>query len=210
MSIYNVNPDPDYPVTNTMGFIQHTTQPMQAYSESYYYNGQTFAPTMPYQQQYNVNPMDSRRYDAPVPQQVMAAPQPQVTYGFNQLVESRRNDAPPVQNPWAVQPTAQAPMQPAPIPQAQGYYQPVYDPNYNAAYAQQHPSFDPKQGVWDNPGVYTTVTMPTVNWGAQPGPVPANVPQYGYMESAPMIQYPPVQQPVALNWAERAESIWGK
>lgn len=207
-SIFNVNPDPDYPVLNGIGFSQHTCQPynVQAQQQQFYYNGQSVMPTFP-----QPNMMDSRRYD--VPQQPMMPQASQApTYGFNQLVENtRRNDVPAVpQNPWAVQPTTQ-PQQPMMMmPQPETYVQ-QYDPRYSAIY-QCHPSFDKKAGVWGAQEVYNPVMPPTVNWGSAPSAVPSQVPQYGYMTSQPMpvMQYPQVQQPIQQNWAEIAMQNWKK
>lgn len=207
-SIFNVNPDPDYPVLSGPGFVQHTCQPYNVQQQQqFYYNGQSVMPTF---QQPNM--MDSRRYDMPQQQPVMPVQQSAPTYGFNQLVENtRRNDAPAMtQNPWAVQPIAQPQQQPMMMPQPEPYIQP-YDPRYSAIY-QCHPSFDKKQGVWGTQEVYNPIMPPTVNWGAAPAAVPSQVPQYGYMTSQamPTMQYPQVQQPIQQNWAEIAMQNWKK
>ena len=203
-NIFNVNPDPDYPVLTGPGFIQHTCQPYNVqpqYQQQFYYNGQSLYP------QQQPNPMDSRRYDAP-PQPIQSGTP---TYAFNQLVEAtRRTDTtqPNTQNPWAqqpVQPVQQqqmvqpVPFQQMPAPVDPNYYQSgCCDPRYSAIYT-CHPSFDKKQGVWGDQEVYNPILPPTVNWGAAPV-VPTNVPQYGYIQSQPMMPYPQIQQPVQQNW----------
>ena len=211
MSIFNTNPDPDYPVSGGPGFIQHTCQPYNVpnpMQQQFYYNGQSVqpvqqAPTFGFAQQ-----TDSRRYDA----QPTAMPQSTPTFGFNQLVESRRNQPAPVpqnQNPWAVQSVSQ-PVQPMMVPAPQETYCPsMYDPKYSSLY-QCHPGFDKKQGAWGTQELYTTITPPTVNWGASAPVIPQNVPQYGYMNSQPMPQFPQAQstQPIQLSWEEIAKQNW--
>lgn len=215
MSIFNTNPDPDYPVNGGPGFIQHTCQPynIPTMQQQFYYNGQSVAPvqqtpTFGYQQPQT----DSRRYDA----QPTAVPQSTPTFGFNQLVESRRNMPAPVQtptqptNPWAVQPVAQ-PAQPVmiPAPQQEAYYPSMYDSKYSSLYT-CHPGFDKKQGAWGTQELYTTITPPTVNWGASAPVIPQNVPQYGYMNSQPMPQFPQATsaQPIQPSWEEIAKNTW--
>ena len=208
MSIFNVNPDPDYPVMDGPGFIQHTCQPFGcngSAQQQFYYNGQTIQPAPMPQQScgFNQPQFDSRRYDA----QPTAMPQSTPTYGFNQLVETtRRNQGAPTQtpqpsNPWGVQN-----QQPAmiPAPQQESYYPAAYDPKYSALYT-GHPKIDSKQSVWGNQEVYSPIMPPTVNWGSQAPVVPQYVPQYGYMNSQP-IQYPQaMQQPIQQNWEEIAK-----
>lgn len=226
MSIFNQNPDPDYPVLTGPGFIQHTCQaPTYGQPQQFYYNGQSVMPVQP--AGYPVQPTfgyDSRRYDMPAQPVMQATPvvqQPQQSFGFNQLAEaSRRNMTVPVQPTPATAPSA-APVspwaaQPMPQPQAVPQY-PVtaqvpaaYDPRYSAIY-NLHPQFDKKKGVWGNQEMTTPCMPPIVNWGAQP-----EVPQYGYGYPAqpqpiPVYQYPQqVQQPVVQDWYQIAKANFGK
>jgi hypothetical protein len=97
------------------------------------------------------------------------------------------------------------------IPQQQEtYYPSMYDPRYSALYT-CHPTFDKKQGVWGNQQVYSNLVPPTVNWGAQAPVIPQNVPQYGYVNSQPMPQFPQAQavQPIQPTWEEIAKQNWG-
>ena len=221
MSIFNTNPDPDYPVNSGPGFIQHTCnygQIAQQQQPTFYYNGQQVMPG--YQQQpatfFGQQP-DSRRYDAPQTPQ-MPAPmmmQPQQSFGFNQLVEDSRRNQPPVQpmmppqpqqSAWGVQPTSQVPQiayqQPMPVIQEQAYI-PSMNPNYSALYT-LHPSFDKKHGVWGNTELMTPIPQPTVSWGAAPSVIPSNVPQYGQMNS---MAYPSQVQPqTQTNWEQIART----
>ena len=215
MSIFNVNPDPDYPVMDGPGFIQHTCQPygnmMGGMQQQFYYNGQTAQPIMP-SAPYGMpsQQLDSRRYDA----QPTAMPQSTPSFGFNQLVEtSRRNQGTPAQmqqpvSPWSgIQPNTQQIPQPViPTQQQETYYPSAYDPRYSALYT-CHPKVDTKQSAWGNQEVYSPVMPPTVNWGAQPTVVPQYVPQYGYMNSQP-IQYPQsnMTQPIQQSWEEIAKN----
>ena len=217
MSIFNPNPDPDYPVSGGPGFIQHTCQPYNVpnpMQQQFYYNGQNVqpvqqAPTFGYQQ--NPQQLDSRRYDA----QPTAMPQSTPAFGFNQLVESRRNQPAPAPvaqqptNPWAIQPNTQPTQPMIPAPQQNTYCPSMYDARYSSLYT-CHPSFDKKQGVWGNQELYTTITPPTVNWGAQAPVVPQNVPQYGYVNSPSMPTFPqaPVAQPIQPSWDEIAKQTW--
>ena len=217
-NIFNPNPDPDYPVPNAIGFIQHTYQNV-APPQQFWYNGQQLVPQ---------NGLDSRRYDGipqATPQNVVPQMAPQ-QYGFNQLVESRRAMQAPaqvnVQNPWAVQSTTQAPQAvqsqvPMPMPMPTNtYYPSMQNPEYNAL-CNCRINIDKTTDAWGNREMYSTITPPTVQWGAAPAAVPQNVPQYGYMYSQPLTQqpqmtYPQPQltQPITQDWATLAAQNFAK
>ena len=216
--------NPDYP-TSTGNFLQHTYQPVQNMNESFYYSGGGINPF--------ANQMgamsDSRRMMSGNPstpmgqtaqngqQQLMPFSSyppatPQVTNGFNALVESRRNTnvATPQQtntNPWATNPMAGAPIQPVQqnpvypqmmMPQS-NFNMHLVPTNCNALYSNQAAvGFDRKAGCWDNaytnpnPAVFT----PTIDWrSAQPT---YQNPMY------PMAQYPQTN----ASWLEMAEKNW--
>lgn len=217
MSIFNVNPDPDYPVLTSAGFSQYTYQTPYnnaAGAQQYYYNGQTIAPSGWQQPQpMGGYPMESRRYDAPVQQPfaqqpMIPQPQQQVQYQYNQLVESRRvQQAAPVQNPWGGQTVQQ------PVPQftpAQPIAPTVttYPSTEYSALATCHPTFD-KKNAWGDQQVYNPVPAPVVNWSgvaAQP------MQQFQYANQIPAMQYPtqPMAQPVQQSWEELAKQNFGK
>lgn len=223
MAIFNSNPDPDFPVMNGPGFIQHTCNPypQQVQQQQFYYNGQVVQPIMQPQMQMNGGVGQSRRFDAqPSP---MAPTMPQASYGFNQLAEqSRRNmvtvPLQPAQQPVMMQPvqTQPQPMQTSPwaIPtQQQVQYQQfvpqqpdtttMYDPRYSAIY-QCHPSIDRKQGVWGNTEVCVPCMTPVVNWNGQPFATQQQTITY-------TTTYPQqVVQPMQTTWEQSAKQIWGK
>lgn len=210
MAIFNTNPDapnPDAPVLDGRGFIQHTCQAPQviaAQQQQYYYNGMSSQPVMPQQSGVGYNmpaQTDSRRYDAPptpAPVSPWAQQQQQPTFGFNQMVEdSRRNLMTPPQqqpaSPWVVQPVPQS----IPTPQPQYVYASQYDPRYSALYT-CHPSFDKKSGAWGNTDVTQPCVPPTVNWNAQPAPTAVAQTPQGYVS----ITYPITNQPFQTDWLD--------
>lgn len=227
MAIFNPNPDPDYPVLNGPGFIQHTYNQPLAQQQQFYYNGQAVVPTMvPAQPAMpmmgNMNPMDqSRRYDAQPTPMMVPAQQPQQTFGFNQLAEQSRRNMTTIPNPtpqpaqtpavvaspWSVQ------TQPAQVPAMTPQFAPqqaqpasMYDPRYSAIY-NCHPSIDRKSGVWGVQEVYTPCMAPSVNWNAMQTTAPAQYPQMTYPA---VYQYPQqVQQPMQTNWEQIAKQTWG-
>jgi len=214
MSIFNVNPDPDYPVLNGPGFIQYTYQnPVYANAgaQQFYYNGQSVAPSG-YQQQPQQPmmgfQMESRRYDAPAPTlQQQAQPQ---QYGFNQLVESRRTQG--AVNPWAsqsVQQPTQQFAQPQSFAQFQAPVQPMTYPVECSALCTCHPSFD-RKNAWGDQPVYNPTPAPVVNWNGVSAQPMNNGPQYNY-NSAPTMSYPvqPMTQAVQPSWEEIAKQNFG-
>lgn len=226
MSIFNTNPDPDYPVLNGPGFIQATYQQynnpyMQAAgAQQYYYNGQYLQPM--YQPMHQPGfPVDSRRYDAPttpIPTQ-----QPQQTFGFNQFAESRRNQVnPPVTSPWAVQ-TIQQPQPVMPVMQPQQFAAPqtqVTTVTYPSAYLTTnnpypalttcHPSID-KTNAWGDPKVYNPMPAPMVNWGnVGMQPVQVAPQQCGYALQTMTYPQPVMTQPIQQNWEEIAKQNFPK
>lgn len=233
MSIFNVNPDPDWPVLSGPGFVQATYQPYNQPmgAPSYYYNGMTVVPTTP---QVGVQP-DSRRYDTqspayqqnamfqqPVFQQPVAQ-QPQ-TFGFNQLAESRRTQttAPAVMNPWAVQTVQQVQpvMQPVVqqfVPQTQvttvSYPVTFGAGSPYAALSACHPMIN-KKNAWGEQQVYNPTPAPVINWanvGVQTAPQQCTY-ALQPMAQQPQMTYPqPVfQQPVQQSWEELAKQNFCK
>lgn len=203
MSIYNQNPDPDYPVLNGPGFIQHTCQPYAQVQQQYYYNGQYAQPIQ--------QPMDSRRYAAPA-QPTFATPtpaQPQPTFGFNQLAEESRRNMSPIQpqqaqaSPWSV-PTAAQQVQQQYLAPTPAIPQPTYDPRYAALY-QYNPTFDKKSGVWNNSDVCNPYVAPAVNWGAAEIPVPAQPQQFQYQQPV----FSPAQPQMQQDWEMIAKTNFG-
>lgn len=215
MSIFNVNPDPDYPVLTNAGFSQYTYQSpynVSAGAQQFYYNGQTLAPSgwqQPAQQPMGGYPMESRRYDAPVPTMTPQPQQSPVQYQFNQLVESRRvQQTAPVQNPWAGQTMQQPVQQFAPIqPTVQTV---TYPADGYSALCTCHPTFD-RKNVWGDQQVYNPVPAPPVNWSGVAAQ-PMQQQQYQYANQVPVMQYPtqPIAQPVQQSWEELAKQNFGK
>lgn len=210
MSIFNVNPDPDYPVLNGPGFIQYTYQnPVYANAgaQQFYYNGQSLAPSG-YQQPTMGFQMESRRYDAPAPTFQQQAQQPQ-QYGFNQLVESRRTQG--SANPWAAQ-SVQQPQpqfgQPQGFGQFQAPVQPMSYPVECSALCTCHPSFD-RKNAWGDQQAWNPTPAPIVNWNGVASQQMNNGPQYNY--GAPAMTYPtqPMTQAVQPSWEEIAKQNFG-
>ena len=209
MAIFPTNPsmdgpNPDRPTTWT-GFEQYTYQPMQT-AQQFYVNGGYVQPQMPMYGQ-----AESRRDAIPqymgqpsVPAPTFGTPtytpapvQQPASFGFNQLVESRR-DIPQIpnpsipQNPWAVQSVAQ----PAPAPQYIG--QPIQPVSFGTQPAQLGfvPNWnwplDKKTSAWNDTTVYSPFAIPDVNWNTQPvAPQPMTYqqqPQYTQAFQQPSMQ----------------------
>lgn len=220
--------NPDYPTTNTGGFLMHTYQQPQQNNDMFYYNGagvvNPFATNMDsrrnmYTGYGNMPTMTAQTTPVVSEQQVMpfstypagsgvTAPQT-MNVGFNALAESRRNCLPVANNtnPWAT--TAQQPVQ---TPMCNPMYmtpQYGYGPmqTCNALYGETINGFDKKSGAWDN--MYTNpraVAMPNIDWNAmQHNQMMQQQFQYQGIPQYPVAAYPQTN----MTWKEIAERNWG-
>ncbi len=192
--------NPDYPVEQTGGFLQHTYQ-QQPTNTSFYWNGGCAVPGCGMDSRRNImNPVNPFNTFGQVgmnqPQDIPeSAVQPFGTYppstpqqnmGLNAMIDSRRSmgnqNFAAQNNPWAPQqPTPQTQSVFGAVPaQPQQYQADPYagygntyvpnDPNTRALYADFGGSFD-RHNSWDN---YFTaprqIQPPTIDWRAASNP----------------------------------------